>query len=596
MRLGGRTIRKLLGFAALFGAALALVVILSRPSDSQYPLGAQNSSDAQNQTITQYPVECLDSPVTAATVRPIALDELALGTNLAGIADWSTEMPFLDGFKSARRWITQCQPDASGCSDDWDTGEFAQLDRDESGWVKSLPAPEDAPQYSRVATLLYNGMNGRYPGGQYVVLYEGEGAIEYAFDARKEEALSRPGRDIITIDIPSNQGILLRITATDPNQTGDYIRNIHVVPIEAEDTFATEIFNPAFIAKIDKFQALRFMDWMATNDSEQSEWSDRPHIEDASYAWGQGVPVEVMVALANRLGVSPWFNMPHQATDEYITNFAQVVKTCLNPNLNVYVELSNEVWNWQFRQANYALEQGKARWGEHGDAYMQWYGMRTAQMSDIWNRVFDDQSERVISVMGTQTAWLGLETSVLDCPLWVAEGNRPCYQHDIDAYAITGYFSGRLGQDQSKDIVKSWLSEPETAIEKAFTQIQAGTLITGEGFDDTLPGVVNLFDYHQRVAQERGLKLVAYEGGQHLVRSDDDQLTEFFIALNRRPEMYDAYMRLLESWKAAGGNVFMNFSDITSASKWGSWGALEHLGQDSTPKYDALMDFLDQNT
>ncbi|MGR4052064.1 hypothetical protein, partial [Kosakonia cowanii] len=35
-------------------------------------------------------------------------DGLAIGTNLYGIADWSTEVPFLDLFKSARAWIPQC--------------------------------------------------------------------------------------------------------------------------------------------------------------------------------------------------------------------------------------------------------------------------------------------------------------------------------------------------------------------------------------------------------------------------------------------------------------------------------------------------------
>ncbi|GAB4384631.1 MAG: hypothetical protein Kow00121_48400 [Elainellaceae cyanobacterium] len=590
----GRSMRKWLGLTALFAGVLSLVVIFSQPSDSQD--SSQDSSQTAFQT-SSVEVECFGSSATSATARPIAVDQLALGTNLAGIADWSTEMPFIDGFKSARRWITQCQEGDPNCSGEWDTGEFDQLDLDEFGWVKSLPAPEDEPEYTRVGTLMFNGFEGQYPKGQYVVLYEGEGQLEYGFDAQKDEALSAPGRDVINITSTSNNGVLIKITATDPNQTGNYLRNIHFVPIAYEDTFATEFFNPAFINKIDRFQALRFMDWMATNDSEQSEWSDRPQVDDASYAWGKGAPIEIMVALANRLGVSPWFTMPHQATDEYMANFAQTVKTCLNPNLNVYVEFSNEVWNWQFRQANYALEQGQARWGEDkGDAYMQWYGMRTAQMSDIWNQVFADQADRVISVMATQTAWEGLEPSALDCPLWVAEGNRPCYQHNIDVYAIAGYFSGRLVQDPSKEIVKSWLNDPDGGISKAFTQIKQGTLITGEGFNDTLPGVEGLFEYHQNVAQSKGLQLVAYEGGQHLVRSDDEQLTEFFIALNRQPEMYDAYMQLLNSWKANQGNLFMNFSDIGKPSKWGSWGVLEHVDQESSPKYDALMDFLDQNT
>jgi hypothetical protein len=572
-------VRQAIGFTTLFTAVLALIVIFSKPSESQNPGECWGGASA-----------------TAATVSTIALDDLALGTNLSGIADWSTELPFLDGFKSSRHWITQCQAGEPGCQSNWSTDEADQLDLDEAGWVKSLPAPEAPPEYTRVGTLLLRELDGHYPGGQYVVLYNGKGTIEYGSDAQKDEALSRPGRDILNVT-PSNGGILLQITATDPEKTGDYIRDIHVVPVSAEQTFQTEIFNPVFIDKISKFKVLRFMDWMHTNNSEQGEWADRPQITDATYAAGKGVPLEIMIALANRMGAHPWFNMPHQATDEYMTNFARQVKTCLDPRLKVYVEFSNEVWNWQFKQSHYALEQGKARWGQNkGDAYMQWYGMRTAQMSDIWKRVFADQPDRVVSVISSQTAWRGLENSSLDCSLWMSEGNQPCYQHGIDVFAITGYFSGGLNQDSTVNTVTSWLSEPDGGFSKALTQIRQGGVIEDEGDDDTLIGNADTFQYHRQVAQARGLRLVAYEGGQHLVRPDNDRLTEFFINLNRRPEMYDIYMQLLQTWKAQGGTLFMHFSDIIRPSKWGSWGALEYVDQNSSPKYDALIDFIEQHT
>ncbi len=518
-----------------------------------------------------------------------------LGTNLNGIADWSTELPFLDAFKSSRPWITQCVSGETGCSGSWDTEEYDKLDLDEQGWVKSLPAPEAPPEYTRVATLLFTGMK-NYPAGKYVVLYDGEGTIEYKFDATKDEVASKPGRDVINVT-PSGASIYLIITSTDPNQTGNYIRNIRVVEAKYEDTYESEVFNPEFINKIKKFQAIRFMDWMETNHSKQGEWANRPKVDDASYAYGKGVPVEIMVKLANRIGADPWFNMPHQATDDYITNFAQIVKDTLDPNLTVYVELSNEVWNWQFQQAQYALAQGQARWGkDKGDAYMQWYGMRTAQMSDIWKTVFGSDSNNVVSVMATHTVWLGLENAVLDCPLWVAEGNTPCYQHSIDAFAIAGYFNGSLNAEENESTIESWLNEPDGGVSKAFKQIKSGGLLPTDEDYESLTDTYKLFKYHQQVADKRKLQLVAYEGGQHLVNSDNEKLTEFFIELNRHPEMYKIYTQLLNEWKNQGGGLFMHFSDIKKPTKWGSWGALEHVYQKSSPKYDALIDFIDQNS
>ena len=200
-----------------------------------------------------------------------------------------------------------------------------------------------------------------------------------------------------------------------------------------------EQFNPVFVDKIKKFRTLRFMDWMQTNHSPQKEWENRPTPATATYR-RSGVPLEVMIALANQVQADPWFNMPHQATDEYIQNFAQKVKAELNPNLKVYIEFSNEVWNWNFKQTRYALEQGQARWGkDKKDAFRQWYGMRTAQMCELWKREFGNQANRVICVISTQTNSEGVEPKVLDCPYWV-----PLYETKSRHPAIGPLNSGFL--------------------------------------------------------------------------------------------------------------------------------------------------------
>ncbi|NJO80618.1 MAG: hypothetical protein HC827_20330 [Cyanobacteria bacterium RM1_2_2] len=218
-----KAISQPISLVALFCIVLSLVFACSLPFNS-----AKSVSDK----------------VYDPTLKYVSTDSLGLGTNLTSVSDWSTELPFLDGFKSSRQWIPQCLP-SEGCGDSWGTGESDKIDLDEQGWVKSLPKPEDGLKFTRVSTLLYREINGKYPGGQYVVLYEGEGKIEYGFDASKDEATSRPGRDVLNVE-PSQGGVYLIITETDPNNTGNYIRNIRVVPIEYENTFETEIFNPVF--------------------------------------------------------------------------------------------------------------------------------------------------------------------------------------------------------------------------------------------------------------------------------------------------------------------------------------------------------------
>ncbi|NES24116.1 MAG: cellulose-binding protein, partial [Symploca sp. SIO3E6] len=431
-----------------------------------------------------------------------------------------------------------------------------------------------------------------YPGGQYVVLYDGEGTIEYKFDATKDEAASTPGRDVINVT-PSNGGIYLIITSTDPNQTGNYIRNIRVVEAKHENTYQSEIFNPDFIEKIRKFKVLRFMDWMKTNHSGQSEWVNRPKIEDASYA-RKGAPVEIMVELANRLKVDPWFNLPHRATDEYITKFAQLVKDSLSPDLTIYVEYSNEVWNSQFKQFHWVRDNGEISGGK---TPFQSYGVRTAQMCDIWKGVFGEESSRVKCVMGTQTANPSVAEQVLNCDKWK---EAPCYKHGIDALAITGYFSGKLGHPKYETTIESWLDDENiNEFERALTQVKNGSVLDGDS--DSVEDLGKTFNDYSNIAKEKGLQLMVYEGGSHVVGLgkvvNNKQLTEFFIELHRKPEFYNLYTEMLESWKDPEGTrtLFMNFSDIRKPNKHGSWGVLEHVDQEGSPRYNALLDFIDKN-
>ncbi len=521
----------------------------------------------------------------------MAVTGQSLGIGLNSVTDYSPELPFLDLFKTSRAWITQS-------SSAWDTGETRQLDLDENGWVRSLPDPNQpgAPSYTQAGTLMLRDIPNAYPAGRYVVLYDGVGSIDYGLAARKIDGASVPGRDVIEVDA-SGGGINLRISQTDPQKTGDYIRNIRVY--QEADLPLVELgltFNPAFLQKVKEFSTLRFMDWMRTNGSSQQDWGQRSTANDASWASNDGVPVEAMVELANQTGVSPWFNMPHQANDDYIRYFAEYVRDHLDPNLTVYVEFSNEVWNWMFPQSHYAVQQAIDRWGDVEGGWMQWYGMRTAQMSQIWKSTFDTQASRVKAVMSTQTGWQGLENYLLDTPAWVAEGNQPAWQY-VDAYAITGYFAGGLGLAENAETVKSWLTDPDGGFAKAFQQLRQGGLLPGQ---DSVLDTIASFQYHSAVAQSHGLQLVAYEGGQHIVNfgtisnnaADDAALTNFFIELNRRPEMQQLYAELLEGWKAAGGTLFNHFVDVAQSTRYGSWGALENLNQTSTPKYDALMNFI----
>ncbi|MGF1482415.1 MAG: cellulose-binding protein [Cyanophyceae cyanobacterium] len=536
-----------------------------------------------------------DFSVTAESpklARPSSQSPMSLGINLAGVADWSSEIPFVDAFKSTKQWMTQCLASELGCSRPWNTNEYDKLDLDENGWVKSLPSLEDPAEYTRVGTLMFRNID-HYPGGKYLVLYDGEGTIEYGFDAHKDPLASQSGRDVIDVT-PSNAGIYLAITSTDPQQTGNYIRNVRVIPEQYETSYRQAVFNPEFIDKIRPFTTIRFINWMATSNSEQSEWQNRPTTQSYTYSFYEGgVPLETLVELVNRLKVHPWFNMPHQATDEYIRNFAAMVKDSLDSQLKVYVEYSNEVWNVGFSQSHWVEQQGIAQWPNSASGNvakrLNWYGKRTAEMCELWKGVFDEQSDRVVCVLASQSANSWTAKQSLDCPLW-SEG--PCYQHGIDALAIAPYFGGYLGDQDNEQQVQNWTTE------QLFEEIESGGVLVDGPAGGAIHQSVEAMKTNYALASQRNLQLFAYEGGQHLVGrpgvENNEQLTNLFIDANRDPKMYAAYLEYLNYWQTSGGTLFMNFCDISRPDKWGSWGALEHVSQESSPKYDALLVFTEK--
>ncbi|MFN5515528.1 MAG: Calx-beta domain-containing protein [Cyanobacteriota bacterium] len=502
-----------------------------------------------------------------------ALPPNVLGTNLAGLRYYSPALPLVDAFKSARVWTTHT-------ADIWNTKEPLNLDA--NGWVISIP--ETGVTYDRVTSEIYRSLNGRYPGGKYLVLYDGQGVIEYGGDAVKNVASSSPGRDALDIT-PSNTGIFLTITDTNPQ---NYLRNIRVIPLGAETTYNAQPFNPDYLEKLAPFSTLRFMDWMETNNSTQQTWADRPTLTTASWM-NQGAPVEVMVELANTTQSHSWFTMPHQADDEYIRNFATYVRDNLDPDLTVYVEYSNEVWNRKFGQYRWVRDQARAEWGDSGlDDYIlvtDWYSRRVTQIARIWDDVFGAEKDRVIGVMAGRAADVNQLTRALS---YAWTDNPLSHQsYGIDAIAIAPYMGNYLSK--SKD-VKKWKSLPDKGLTKLFDELtQGGQVSKGPPGGALAAATANIAD-HAALANARGLELLAYEGGQHLVGFDGPS-RQLFREANRDPRMGQLYEQYLQNWRDAGGGLFMNFTDIGPYGSFGSWGALEHVNDASSPKYEALLNY-----
>lgn len=546
------------------------------------------------------------SPAAAAPglAEPPARQPVAI--NLAGIADWSTQAPFLDHFKTARPWIGHL-PGQWGGSDHGDLQAAGYLDPD--GWPTAIP-----PELGSIGTVILTDLPQEAVSlkGRYVLRFEGKGIVEVS--GRAENV--RYGQGEVRFDYTPGPGpVEIRIQRM--GRDGGYVRNITVVKEEHLEAFdGGALFNPLWLERLEGFAALRFMDWMDTNDSAQTGWEDRPLPQD--YTWAlKGVPAEVMLALANRLGADAWFTMPHMADDSYVRQFARLTEQELKTDLRAYAEYSNEVWNWQFQQAAWADAQAQARWGGDG-LWMQFYGGRAAEVAQIWTEVFGPDSERLVRVISSQTGWLGLEEQVLTAPLWKAErADRLAPAAYFDAYAVTGYFGGILGLEDRAGQVRAWIAASRDqaradAAERGLTgaaaaeftgrhqydaaSAQAGAelrdgLISGDSADTLADLLGRVLPYHAGVAQKHGLEMIMYEGGSHVTgigpMVEDDALTGFFTHFNYTPEMGALYRELLAGWRALGGSLFTAYADVGVPGKWGSWGALRTLS-DANPRWDAL--------
>ncbi|MFZ1469527.1 MAG: hypothetical protein WAT09_11205 [Paracoccaceae bacterium] len=537
-----------------------------------------------------------EMPGFAAVTNP----DLTIG--LAGVNDWSVQQPFLDIMKTARPWVGHL-PGQWGGWEEADLHKAGALDAD--GWLTRIPT-----ELTGVSTLILTEQPEDALGvaGRYVLRYDGQGDL--ALEGRITEVSNSTGQVVFDYT-PGEGAVILTLSALDP---GDPLRHIRVVRqdrVAAAD--AGQIFNPDWLARVRGVKGLRFMDWMAANDSTLATVAERPKPGD--YSWARnGVPAEVMVALSNELHAEPWLTLPHGASDDLVRLYAGVVRDGLAPDLRVWVELSNEVWNPQFAQAKWAEEMGRARWGQDG-TWLQFYGLRAAEVMGVFSAEMGDPA-RVVRVISTQTGVKGVEEQILMAPLAVAEGAAPPVD-SFDAYAVTGYFSGLLGGEHKLPALRGWLADSaadaaakaekagltgaeaeayvqihrhDLAVERAVAELRNGAT-TGVPEDTLQQLLTETLPYQATVAAKHGLKLAMYEGGSHVVgygpAVDDAELTDFYIALNYSAGMGALYGDLLAGWARVSDQPFNAFVDVYRPNKWGSWGALRHLGDDN-PRWATL--------
>lgn len=553
----------------------------------------------------------------------------AIGANLTRATYYSQAWPFVDLIKHADPWISG-RPEHPDVNRRWDDGGTVAMDT--NGWVTRLESGQVARKFILASETHFHA-------GRYTVLHRGRGQLDYRGSVSNLER----GRDRDTFDLALGEGLWLELVSTDP---ADPMREIHIIPpggrcandgaryCEADSacaasarcvpftqTFTTEPFHPEFLADIASASVLRFMDWMETNRPASSEPSERvtPPVrtmadwttpDDASH---YPVPFETIIALSNQQHVDPWITIPHEATDDFVRDVATRFATGLDPSLKLYVEYSNEVWNGMFGQAVYANREGCRRFSRtpsecdgDGDGLLcepgpwdqamercvmygrRFHAHRTAQVIRIFESVYGAASaQRLVRVVAWQTGSLmdsGLELLREDV------GGEPLSRR-VDVFAVAPYFGGGIDAMPSPDAFFR-------RVNRETFGAPAGTFaILAASPDGREQGPHFFISNDARLLREnedvRHLRLVAYEGGQHLFTFASGQAARL-RALNEDPRMRDVYLQYLEIFAThTNGALFVHYASPGAWWAHGAFGSKEWQGQPRTtaPKHDALEIF-----
>ncbi|MDD5571495.1 MAG: Ig-like domain-containing protein, partial [Bacteroidales bacterium] len=316
-------------------------------------------------------------------------------------------------------------------------------------------------------------------------------------------------------------------------------------------------------------------------------WTNRQKVDAAR--WSNGAPWEIVVALANYTGRDMWINIPVAADDNYITELATLIKNSLRPDVNIYIEYSNEVWNGSFTQYDYnysavlnSPEDADIRASTTYDdrRRARRVAKRVIRCGQIFEQVFGitvASRTRIRPVFAWQIGgWLPWYDDVLT---WMNTTYGPP-KNFIYGIASAPYFNDGLASGSATP--QQVVAAMTTASNDNVSSIQ------------TLAGYANQWD----------LKHLQYEGGPDNGGGSTTNLANRINA-NRLPEMKTAVIHnYKDNWFSsnANGTAPVGTNDVANyfvmsgggVSRYGCWGATEDLNYLSiltnAPKYDALCE------
>lgn len=500
------------------------------------------------------------APAAPEWKRPI------LGVNLESLKDYERQFMFIDVMKTSRTWGTPEKPyDGKGPMgrDGWPSGDFGTCVLTEQKNVNGI--------YKFSAT------------GRCDITTPGS-------PAKIENLIYDPARNRTTADIviaaPRDKMLTLNLAF---RGTSGGLKDIKLLrPGYSEAANAQQVFTGEFLAALKPFDALRFMDYLRTNDNQNVRWDQRCKVEDAQYTGPRGAPFELAIELGNLMDKDIWLCVPALADDDFIRQLGALIREKLEPGRACYVEYSNEVWNGQFKQfkqnetaAKAEVAAGESTLNDGGrDTNVHYWGRKRIAKRSVEIKKLMGDDPRIRVVLASQVAYAP-PGSLLKMQLEYVEKYHGSPSQFFYAVAGAPYFSpGRDETDPAKKKKKKWYTErPDVTVDGICERLLAKSGIScGE----------NVQAFH-KLAKKYGLKSFAYEGGLDLQQFNSNVpvkvASQYDLRTGGAIEDYLTKFYTGPADGSGGGDAMFYFTLTSRYTKNGYWGLTEDARELITPKY-----------
>jgi len=342
-------------------------------------------------------------------------------------------------------------------------------------------------------------------------------------------------------------------------------------------------FTKSYLAQFPGWNTFRFMDWFGTNGNTLVNWADHPSLLDAQNI--RGYAYDFAIELCNTLNTNAWINIPSNATDDYVTQMATLFKNKLNPNLILYVEYSNELWNFIFPQAHWSLSLAEEEVAANASSNLNWDNgnnkyywafrrqfTRPAEISKIFRSIYGD------CAMGKTVRVVGAAQFV--GPYMFQDGLNTVNRNYGDP---SQYLSACAGAPYFD------LGPYGTSNNVTLDQVLEEFVITSQSFNKTYLDGYGVCRYY-------GLDYISYEGGPATYPATNPY--GFRVAGNASMDdrMQPIVENFLKTWFNSNLGLFMyyNFGVGSQYSQYGAWDvAFDAFNYSSSPKWRAVENVRD---